>query len=275
MVVRRDGIFHGGQIQAGSLHLPRGARLLPARRRGLAARRGRHARSRDPVGSRGDRRDVSRRRCDCRRSHHADQPGARPIGADAADRSVCSAAPRCSCRSRGHAGRRRIRRRRRFSPWSPFTSSSYSSGSRYWNGRVRRRLWARRSRRRPLSDTPIGVYQLEWGSSIRYYADRRVLALPDPDAVRAFFRSWPYGYVFMLRQDQESVSDPAARSSGGRRCRGDRRQNGPLLEASGVGRRHGRQPSHARASGQPRTGSVLRPGAYHAPEKAGGGGVHG
>ena len=56
-------------------------------------------------------------------------------------------------------------------------------------------------------DTPIGVYQLEWGASIRYYADRRVLALPDPDAVRAFFRSWPYGYVFMLRQDQESVRD--------------------------------------------------------------------
>ena len=57
-------------------------------------------------------------------------------------------------------------------------------------------------------DAPVGVYQLEWGASIRYYADRRVLALPDPDAVRAFFRSWPYGYVFMLRQDQESVSDP-------------------------------------------------------------------
>jgi 4-amino-4-deoxy-L-arabinose transferase-like glycosyltransferase len=57
------------------------------------------------------------------------------------------------------------------------------------------------------ADTPIGVYQLEWGSSIRYYTDRRVLALPDPDAVRAFFRSWPYGYVFMLRQDQESVRD--------------------------------------------------------------------
>ena len=55
---------------------------------------------------------------------------------------------------------------------------SYSSGSRYWNGRVRRRLWARRSRRRPLSDTPIGVYQLEWGASIRYYADRRVARAP-------------------------------------------------------------------------------------------------
>ena len=56
-------------------------------------------------------------------------------------------------------------------------------------------------------DMPIGVYQLEWGASIRYYADRRVIALPDPDAVRAFFRAWPYAYVFMRRQDQESVSD--------------------------------------------------------------------
>jgi hypothetical protein len=57
-------------------------------------------------------------------------------------------------------------------------------------------------------DTPLGVYQPEWGSSIRYYADRRVVALPDPDAVRAFFRSWPCAFVFMLRQDQESASDP-------------------------------------------------------------------
>ena len=56
-------------------------------------------------------------------------------------------------------------------------------------------------------DTPAGVYRLEWGSSIRYYADRRVIALADPDAVRVFFRDWPDAYVLMLREDEESITD--------------------------------------------------------------------
>ena len=116
-------------------------------------------------------------------------------------------------------------------------------------------------------DTPIGVYQLEWGASIRYYADRRVIALPDPDAVRAFFRSWPYAYVFMLRQDQESVSDSqhdlhevaAAEAIVGRTGRYIRRQVwGAVTLVS----------RHARGVRRPRTGSVLRPGASHAPERS-------
>jgi hypothetical protein len=116
-------------------------------------------------------------------------------------------------------------------------------------------------------DTPIGVYQLEWGSSIRYYADRRVIALPDPDAVRAFFRSWPYAYVFMLRQDQESVSDSphdlhevaAAEAIVGRTGRYIRRQVwGAVTVVS----------RHTRGVRRLRTGSILRPGAYHAPERS-------
>jgi 4-amino-4-deoxy-L-arabinose transferase-like glycosyltransferase len=114
-------------------------------------------------------------------------------------------------------------------------------------------------------DTPIGVYQLEWGSSIRYYADRRVIALPDPDAVRAFFGSWPYAYVFMLRQDQESVSDSlhelhevaAAEAIVGNTGRFIRRQ---LWGAVTVVSRH------TRSVRRPRTGSAL-PGAHRAPEK--------
>jgi len=116
-------------------------------------------------------------------------------------------------------------------------------------------------------DTPIGVYQLEWGASIRYYADRRVIALPDPDAVRAFFRSWPYAFVFMLRQDQESVSDPphdlhevaAAEAIVGRTGRYIRRQVwGAVTVVS----------RHTRGVRRPRTGSVLRPGGFHAPERS-------
>ena len=118
------------------------------------------------------------------------------------------------------------------------------------------------------ADTPIGVYQLEWGSSIRYYADRRVLALPDPDAVRAFFRSWPYAYVFMLRRDEESVGDPehdldevaAAEAIVGNTGRYLRHQVwGAVTVVS----------HHKRGLRKPRTGSVLRPGAYHAADKSG------
>ena len=109
-------------------------------------------------------------------------------------------------------------------------------------------------------DTPIGVYQLEWGSSIRYYADRRVIALPDPDAVRAFLRAWPYAYVFILRQDQESVGDSqydldevaAAEAIVGRTGRYIRRQ---IWGAVTVVSRH------SRAVRRPRTGSAVRPGA--------------
>jgi 4-amino-4-deoxy-L-arabinose transferase-like glycosyltransferase len=117
------------------------------------------------------------------------------------------------------------------------------------------------------ADTPIGVYQLEWGSSIRYYTDRRVVALPDPDAVRAFFRSWPYGYVFMLRQDQESVRDSpqdlqevaVAEAIVGNTGRYLRRQVwGAVTVVS----------RHARGLRKPRTGSDLRPAAYHAPAKS-------
>jgi hypothetical protein len=117
------------------------------------------------------------------------------------------------------------------------------------------------------ADTPIGVYQLQWGSSIRYYTDRRVLALPDPDAVRAFFRSWPYGYVFMLRQDQESVRDSpqdlqevaVAEAIVGNTGRYLRRQVwGAVTVVS----------RHARGLRKPRTGSDLRPAAYHAPAKS-------
>lgn len=117
-------------------------------------------------------------------------------------------------------------------------------------------------------DTPIGVYQLEWGSSIRYYADRRVVALPDPDAVRAFFRSWPYAYVFMLRQDQESVSDSqhglhevaAAEAIVGNTGRFIRRQVwGAVTVVSGHKRSGARRP---------RSDSPLRPGAYLAPERS-------
>jgi hypothetical protein len=116
-------------------------------------------------------------------------------------------------------------------------------------------------------DTPVGVYQLEWGSSIRYYADRRVVALPDPDAVRAFFRSWPYAVVFMLRQDQESVSDPqydldevaAAEAIVGRTGRYIRRQVwGAVTVVS----------RHRHGVRRPRTDSDLRPGAYLAPERS-------
>jgi 4-amino-4-deoxy-L-arabinose transferase-like glycosyltransferase len=120
---------------------------------------------------------------------------------------------------------------------------------------------------RTAIDTPIGVYQLEWAASIRYYADRRVIALPDADAVRAFFRSWPYAYVFMLRQDQASVSDSphdihevaATEAIVGRTGRYIRRQVwGAVTVVS----------RHTRGVRRPRTGSVLRPGGVHAPERS-------
>lgn len=120
---------------------------------------------------------------------------------------------------------------------------------------------------RTAVDTPIGVYQLEWGSSIRYYADRRVVALPDPDAVRAFLRTWPYAYVFILRQDQESVGDSqhdlhevaAAEAIVGRTGRYIRRQVwGAVTVVS----------RHSRGVRRPRTGSAVRPGAYRGPERS-------
>ena len=57
------------------------------------------------------------------------------------------------------------------------------------------------------TDMPIGVYRLEWGSSIRYYADRRVVALADADGARAFLEEWPDAYVFLRRDDQHVLTD--------------------------------------------------------------------
>jgi 4-amino-4-deoxy-L-arabinose transferase-like glycosyltransferase len=56
-------------------------------------------------------------------------------------------------------------------------------------------------------DRPLGVYRLEWGSSIRYYADRPVVGLQDPDAARAFLGDWPNAYIFVRRDEQAIFVD--------------------------------------------------------------------
>jgi hypothetical protein len=52
----------------------------------------------------------------------------------------------------------------------------------------------------------IGAYGLEdWRASIRYYSDRRVVPLRQPEDVRAFFNQSRSSYVMMLRLDYDDL----------------------------------------------------------------------
>ena len=57
-------------------------------------------------------------------------------------------------------------------------------------------------RNRSASDSPVGVLGLsDWRSSIRYYSDRRLVALGGADDVNVFFNEQPRGYVLMRQRD--------------------------------------------------------------------------
>ncbi len=68
-------------------------------------------------------------------------------------------------------------------------------------------------------DFPLGVLGLhDWRGSIRYYADRVLVPLDNPDDVRAFFDRQPDGYVMMRRRDYQALRAQGAdlRAMGGR-----------------------------------------------------------
>ena len=251
MVARRDRILHGRQIQAGSLYFPQARTACacspPA---GLAARPWLARTPPRPGGSRGNRRDVSRRRVRLPAwTIVADRPGARAIGADAPDHSAAGGATLLV----------QIARARWFTPDS-LAAPLLTPGRRLRHGH-HRVPGAQRSR--PAStlapavkaqtavDTPIGVYQLEWGSSIRYYADRRVLALPDPDARCARSSAPGRTHTCSCCEGTRSRSATRARSDEVAAAEAIVGNTGRYLRRAGVGRRDGCQPPQARAAEAP------------------------
>jgi hypothetical protein len=67
-------------------------------------------------------------------------------------------------------------------------------------------LVARRLRRISGPDAPTGLYRLErWRSSLRYYLDRPIERLEQPDEASAFFAQSRPVYVVMLRREYDAL----------------------------------------------------------------------
>ncbi len=62
------------------------------------------------------------------------------------------------------------------------------------------------------ADAVVGEYGLDdWRASIRYYTDRRIAHLRDPDDLRRFISGEQMTYVLMLRQDFEALRENGLR----------------------------------------------------------------
>jgi hypothetical protein len=67
-------------------------------------------------------------------------------------------------------------------------------------------LVARRLRRISGADAPTGLYKLErWRSSLRYYLDRPIERLEQPEEASAFFAQSRPVYVVMLRREYDAL----------------------------------------------------------------------